>query len=275
MKKKAKASASMGKKSSPIKSKTTSMLKLKAKVKPAGKAKKSTEHAVTAKSQTTQGPKKLLMKLAEDPQIKQAMDNMDHGANNAKIESFRDTVQTFMSMSRSFVGNKRALQLAAYAEVMIVAYRVGLLLKTNILDRPEVKAYLEENLEGLKKYPAYKVARSFITNTIGKEASGESEQAAAKSATRSAKAKWNESNKSDESEEETEHLNRQQRRHQQEREANIVAMKNQGNAGPNRAEKRHAKGQVATEEQSEAHSEFIPSHKPNQGKAANKNASKH
>lgn len=225
------------------------------------------------------------MKLAEDPQIKLAMDTIDHGANAAKIETFRDTVQTFMSMSRSFIGSKRALKLAAYAEVMILAYRLGLLLKTNILDRPEVKSYLEENFQGLKSNPAFKAVRSLISNAIGKEETEDAGQET-KSSARSAKSKWNESNKSmkaDSSEEsdeasdseEGEHLTRQQRRHQAEREANLAAMKNQGNSGPNRAEKRHAKGQAGVEDQSEAHSEFIPSHKANQGKSSSKNASKH
>ena len=136
MKKQAKATAGTSKKSTSSKSKSTSSSKGKSKS--TGKTKKAGGRAVAA--HTAQGPKKLLMKLAEDPQIKLAMDTIDHGANNAKIETFRDTVQTFMSMSRSFIGSKRALKLAAYAEVMILAYRLGLLLKTNILDRPEVKS---------------------------------------------------------------------------------------------------------------------------------------
>ncbi len=222
----------------------------KSKTKSSGSSKGGKRASSLATSQTAQGPKKLLMKLAEDPQIKRAMDTIDHGANAAKVENFRDTVKTLMSMSRSFIGSKRALKLAAYAEVMILAYRLGLLLKTNILDRPEVKAYLEENFQGIKNNPAYKVARSFISSAIGSDAS-ESEEG-----------------------EDGEHLTRQQRRHKQEREANLAAMKNQGNSGPNRSEKRHAKGK-ATDEESEAHSEFIPSHKVNQGKAPSKNASKH
>lgn len=216
-------------------------------------------------SATSAGPaKKLLMKLAEDPKIASAIEAMDHGANNEKITSFRDTLQTFTDMTKSFVGSKRALKIAAYAEVMILAYRLGLVLKTNIFDRPEVKAYIDENLSGLKSSGVYKIAKQFIGNAINQE-DVESE----------AKSKWAKKEDSEDLEESDEQaspkMTRQQRRHQDERKANMSAMKNQRSGGLNREAKRHPE---AAAQASEPHSDFIPTHKGTAPKSSAKTALK-
>lgn len=218
-------------------------------------------------SATSAGPaKKLLMKLAEDPKIASAIEAMDHGANNEKITSFRDTLQTFTDMTKSFVGSKRALKIAAYAEVMILAYRLGLVLKTNIFDRPEVKAYIDENLSGLKSSGVYKIAKQFIGNAINQE-----------DVETDAKSKWAKSKKTDDEdfedsdEQAPPKMTRQQRRHQDERKSNMSAMKNQRSGALNREAKRHPE---AAAQASEPHSDFIPTHKGTAPKSSSKTALK-
>lgn len=243
----------------------------------------SSRSASRASSSVASGPaKKLLMKLAEDPKIKSAIDMIDHGANNDKITSFRDTLQTFTDMTKSFVGSKRALKIAAYAEVMILAYRLGLVLKTNIFDRPEVKAYIDENLSGLKSSGVYKIAKQFIGNAINQddvETDAKSKWADSKGSKKTAKSSRVADEESedddadmDESDEQAApKMTRQQRRHQDERKSNMSAMKNQRSSGSNREAKRHPE---AAAQANEPHSDFIPGHKGTAPKSSAKNALK-
>lgn len=114
--------------------------------------------------------KALLKKLSADPTLKAAIDQAKadvNGGNAYQATSILNFVSYFLKYTTGFVGKKKAQKLSEYFDYLVFIISVGVLLKKNVFDNPEVRAFFERNWIGSKKQFGiiYEACAKFFTET--------------------------------------------------------------------------------------------------------------
>ena len=87
----------------------------------------------------------LMKKLSRDPRLKRVIAKSRHWSDqkkSAKVEGLSDFLLLSLAIVSRFVSKKKARAIDEFMDVVYLLVQVSLLLKENVFDRPEVKAFL-------------------------------------------------------------------------------------------------------------------------------------
>ena len=90
--------------------------------------------------------KELIQLMRKDEKLKRAVDQVLKGSTTQdtiqKARSATDFLVTLVKMSSKFLGKRLANRWIELLEILSFIVQVSLLLKTNVIDRPEVRDFL-------------------------------------------------------------------------------------------------------------------------------------
>ncbi|MGO9266149.1 MAG: hypothetical protein ACLQBA_14935 [Candidatus Binataceae bacterium] len=90
--------------------------------------------------------KDLLRILGRDPRLKRVMARRQiRGKGGANVEHATDIVLLLLAIASRFATKKKARALDELMDIIFLLVQVSLLLKENILDRPEVKKFFSQS----------------------------------------------------------------------------------------------------------------------------------
>lgn len=115
--------------------------------------------------------RELLVTLSKDPKVKNALSTLKAKSNGSnKVNSFKELFIHLLRLSSKFLGKKKARFLEEWIDAAELLISLSLVLKENIFDRPEVRAFFEESWDGLKKQSMhfYLAATKFVAETLRK-----------------------------------------------------------------------------------------------------------
>lgn len=112
--------------------------------------------------------KELSRELSRDPQLKQAMARAKReprGENRAKAEQVTGVLSLPLTIASRFSKKKKARTLDELKDAINLLVQASLLLKENILDRPEVKKFVQQRSKEI-----YLFAQECVSRVVPKKA---------------------------------------------------------------------------------------------------------
>ena len=108
----------------------------------------------------------LLKGLGRDPRLKRVIvraKRKPRGKGGAKVETVTDIFLLLMAIASRFAKKKKARALDELMEIIYLLVQVSLVLKENVFDRPEVKAFLSH-----RSKEVYSLAQECIAMVLPK-----------------------------------------------------------------------------------------------------------
>ena len=108
--------------------------------------------------------KGLLKELGRDPRLKQVIaKRRTRGKGEAKVENVTGIVLLILAIAGRFATKKKARALDELMDIIYLLVQVSLVLKENVFDRPEVKAFLSH-----RSKEVYSLAQECIAMVLPK-----------------------------------------------------------------------------------------------------------
>ena len=108
--------------------------------------------------------KNLLKELARDPRLKRVIaKRQPRGKGGAKVENMSGILLLILAIASRFAAKKKARALDELMDIIYLLVQVSLVLKENVFDRPEVKAFLSH-----RSKEVYSLAQECIAMVLPK-----------------------------------------------------------------------------------------------------------
>ena len=108
--------------------------------------------------------KGLLKELGRDPRLKQVIaKRRTRGKGEAKVENVTGIVLLILAIAGRFATKKKARALDELMDIIYLLVQVSLVLRENVFDRPEVKAFLSH-----RSKEVYSLAQECIAMVLPK-----------------------------------------------------------------------------------------------------------
>ena len=108
--------------------------------------------------------KGLLKELGRDPRLKRVIaERRTRGKGEAKVENVTGIVLLILAIAGRFATKKKARALDELMDIIYLLVQVSLVLKENVFDRPEVKAFLSH-----RSKEVYSLAQECIAMVLPK-----------------------------------------------------------------------------------------------------------
>ncbi|MES2854250.1 MAG: hypothetical protein V4692_00225 [Bdellovibrionota bacterium] len=113
----------------------------------------------------------LLKFLGKDPTIRDALDRLDTtGKTSEDAAKFSVVIAQVLRLCLGVIGRKKGRVVADWLEVFTLLVQVSLLLKKNVFDRPEVRAFVLKQAGAFKVQidAVYQLGSTYIASTLAK-----------------------------------------------------------------------------------------------------------
>lgn len=111
--------------------------------------------------------KNLVKKLSEDPKLREAIHTI--GKNSDKnFAAISQGIATTLLLAGRFVGKGRMRQVTAIIDVAVFLISLSLLIKQNVFDRPEVRAFFAKVWGDVSKTASHltQIAREYVEKRL-------------------------------------------------------------------------------------------------------------